>query len=97
LLESTAIHQHAVLYQKDESVLSAIWNFSDPEYIERDSINNIDLTWFSVGSIPYMGNIYNMTYQNISWETEASLPVGDVRPSLQGKITIIVYTKFLIR
>lgn len=83
LSESTDIDPNEVLYQIDESVLTAIWNFSDPEYIERDS--NIALTWFSVGSVPYVDNIYNLTYQNISSKTEATLPVGDVRPSLEGR------------
>ena len=86
LSESTDMDQNAVLYQKDESVLTAVWNFSDPEYLERDSTSNIDLTWFSVGSVPYVDNIYNLTYQNITSETEANLPVGDVRPSLEGRL-----------
>ncbi|XP_053400990.1 uncharacterized protein LOC123541000 [Mercenaria mercenaria] len=89
LSKSTAQDSDVVIYQKDQSVLAATWNFSDSEHLFKDSSDNIDTTWFSVGSVPYADDIYNRTYQNVSSDNEGTLPVGHVRPALAGTTNLV--------
>lgn len=77
-----------VIYQSDESVLSAKWNYSDPEHLhERD--DNINSIWFAVGSFPLSDDLYERTFQTISPDNEGSLPAGSVRPAVSGNLYII--------
>ncbi|XP_053401006.1 uncharacterized protein LOC123523226 isoform X2 [Mercenaria mercenaria] len=89
LSESTKVDSEDVIYQKDQSVLSAIWNFSDSDKLITDINDNIHSTWFSVGTVPSAEDIYPRTYQNFSSDNEGRLPVGHVRPALAGISNVV--------
>ncbi|XP_060596420.1 uncharacterized protein LOC132750448 [Ruditapes philippinarum] len=89
LTGSPLIEPDTVIYQRDQSVLEASWNFTDTENIKQEDYNNIELSWFSVGSVPYFENIVNKTYQDIFQGNEGSLSAEQVKPALAGISNIV--------
>ena len=73
-----------VIFQLDESTLSAQWHYHDPELHNPDLYDNITDNWYIVGTSPYSNNLYDATYLDITENGERELEVGAVAPAKDG-------------
>ena len=83
------------LYEKDINQLNAEWHFFDEEYKTPGVLDNINTTWFSVGTYPQGDDIL----ENIEQPAGATY-VGDLRDvsvttEQKGSLLIILQIKYL--
>ncbi|KAL3873866.1 hypothetical protein ACJMK2_036950, partial [Sinanodonta woodiana] len=77
------------IYQQSTDTLTAAWHFNDTEILDPKVLDNIEATWYEVGTYPLGEDIWNMTESPLSPLYEASLPLGQVVPHLGGKPNIV--------
>ncbi|WAR05119.1 hypothetical protein MAR_020488, partial [Mya arenaria] len=77
------------IYQQDSSSLSGSWSYSDDEIHDVNNVDNILVTWFSIGTFPFSTEITGNEVSNTSVAGTSFIPVKNIRPALQGVPNIL--------
>ena len=80
-----------VIFQRDESTLTAQWLYYDTELNDYSVQDNIAYNWYTVGTSPYSNDQKEVTYMEVTENGEKSLEIGAVVPSRDGMILDLVF------
>ena len=85
LSNNSPLVSNDVIFQLDESSLSALWYYNDTEQNTADIHDNIIDNWYIVGTNPYSNDLYDATYLEITDNGKRALDVGAVSPAKDGE------------
>jgi len=66
------------IFTHDTSNVKLEWNYTDPELLSQDIIDNIEYMALAVGSYPYGDDVQAVSFRNISFQQEDNIALGDV-------------------
>ena len=74
------------IYVRDTQMFKVEWHYFDDEYKTDDVLDNIEATWYSIGTHPFAEDVKNLTQQLVSPLYVGHLPGEDINPREMGKI-----------
>lgn len=82
------------IYVRDTQMFKVVWHYFDDEYKTDDVLDNIEATWYSIGTHPFAEDVKNLTQQLVSPLYVGHLPGEDINPREMGLPNIMnVYTR----
>ena len=83
------------LYEKDINQLNAEWHYFDEEYKAPGVLDNINATWFSVGTYPQGDDILELIEQPVGATYDGDLRDVLVTTNQKGILWLILPARYL--